>query len=191
MIARLCVLLLALGTAAPALAQDAPEASGYAAVRSAALHDAAFRQRHIRRLRLSIEELARDRDRVDIGGPIALSVVGGIALAIGGGLTIAMPIAVALGSTAASVTCGVVFAASCDTGGMPDWALATIGVSAAVALAGLVTLVYGLGERDRARARRRPFVDRVARERRELELLESIDLALSDRTALLSIGARF
>ncbi len=184
--ALLLAFALAVLHTSPAHAQYDGAPTGYDALRAHALRDPDFRLRRIGELRASIEELSQQRDAIDIGGPIALTVSGGAALVAGGGVALVIPIWWAFSSS----TCGFHYG-GCGGGQLPDSLLVGIGVGAVVALAGIVMLFVGVGERDRARAGRRPLIERITREREELEWLESISVVASDQAAYVLARAAF
>lgn len=157
-----------------------------------ALTDPAARQRQIHDLHLSIEQLELQRDRIDMGGPIAATVLGAVGLA--GGVITAVVVPLTARATSAAiggVACLSSLGAYCGDPGPPDWMPLVMGIGAGVAVVGLVALVLGAGGLNAAREQRRPIGLRLREDRRELQFLESIDVSIGDQAGTVSVRARF
>ncbi|MCA9609537.1 MAG: hypothetical protein KC619_28255 [Myxococcales bacterium] len=188
-------LAFALMTASPlVVAAQAPTSHETAGTElsAAQLLDPVTRQGRIEALHLSIERLELEQSRIDLAGPLATTVLGAIGLAGGLITAIVVPLVAAVtGRLIGGAFCIGTLGLACDSPDAPDWIPIVAGIGGGVALVGLVGVLLGGADLSHARRRRRPFAERLRDERRELRLLETIDVTVGDRSVALAVRGSF
>lgn len=157
------------------------------------LDDPPARRARIRAVRLLIDAADRDLAALD-RTPLDAAVVTGAVIAAGGGASAVIGLfGMLLSEVGDGLACGVSTLAgtSCSDGGLPGWTIGLVVAGLVGAVAGLATLLVGLSERSRLDARAETVERRLDGRRRELQLLESLELRAGPDGASASLTLGF
>lgn len=176
----LAVLALFVAAPGPAYAErDAGQPQGLELV-GRTTDEPELRLERARALRESTLRLEAELAELNTGGGTVMFVLGTIGI-VGGVAT-----GLALGLSA---ICIASFYPTCNDVGAGH--IAGIVGGAIVAAASIVLVISGVVINDEVRTRRGQQEQRLRDERRELELLEAVGVAVDDQAVLLAVGGRF